>query len=243
MERAVGPGGGDRDEVRNGRGTIHTLGGDLVWALPLISDSTTIRPCTRADLELLASWPRYPRPYQAFDFSFRSLGPAERDRFFVDWVQGDDRITLVCDRGSEAAIGYIALLRIDWHSRAARSMSLRVHADWCGRGIGTQMLQLVSEWWFGCDMQTLRLDVAASNQRAVRCYRKAGFAQRGELWREAPDLQSVDLEQAQYDFLQAHVRFSGPVPEIRFLWMCRTVQDAQPAPCGETHHRIGGNGP
>jgi RimJ/RimL family protein N-acetyltransferase len=193
----------------------------------------TIRPCTRADLDLLASWPRYSWPYQAFDFSFRSLGPVERDRFFVDRVQGEDRITLVCDRGPDAAIGYLALLRIDWPSRAARNMSLRVHPDWCSKGIGTDMLQLVSEWWFDLGMQALQLDVAATNRRAFRCYRKAGFSQAGEFWREATDLQSVDLASARYDFLQEHARFSGPVPEIRFIWMRRTVENAQHTPGGE----------
>ena len=199
----------------------------------------TIRLCTRADLDLLVSWPRYPWPYQAFAFSFRSFGLSERDAFFADRVQREDRITLVCDRGSDAAIGYIALLRIDWHGRKAGNMSLRVRPDWCSRGIGTQMLQLVSEWWFGCGMQALRLDVAATNQRAVRCYRKAGFAQAGEFWREAPDLQSVNLDDARYDFLRDHVHRSGAVPEIRFYWMRRTGEDAPPAPGGKPARRQG----
>ncbi len=220
----------------------NSLARNLYEALPLRSDSMIIRLCTRADLDLLVSWPRYPWPYQAFDFSFRSFGPAERDAFFADRVQREDRITLVCDRGSHAAIGYIALLRIDWPSRIARNMSLRVRPDWCGKGIGTQMLRLVSEWWFGSGMEALQLDVAASNQRAVRCYRKAGFAQAGEFWREAPDLRKTKLDATQYGFLREHVRRAGAVPEIRFCWMRRTREAAQPAPGGESTGWQGENG-
>ena len=218
-----------------------SLARNLCQALPLRSDPLTVRLCTRADLDLLAPWPPYPWPYHAFDFSFRFLAPAERDALFSDRIQGSDRITLVCDRGSDAAIGYIALLGIDRHSRAAENMSLRVHPDWCGKGTGTQMLQLVSEWWFGLGMQALQLDVAASNQRAVCSYRKAGFWCTGEFWRKAPDLQGVAIDEARYDFLRDHVRLSGPVPEIRFFWMRRAVEDASPAPDGEAAHWQGRN--
>lgn len=189
-----------------------------------------LKLCARADLDLLASWPPYPWPYGAFDFSFRSMGPAERDAFFADRIRGDDRITLVCDRGSDAAIGYIALLRIDWHSRAAGNMALRVHPDMCGMGIGTRVLQMVSEWWFGCGMQALQLDVAASNQRAVRSYRKAGFACTDQFWRKAPDLQNANLGGARYGFLRDYVRHTGPVPELLFFWMGRTAEDSPSAP-------------
>ena len=221
----------------------NSLARNLYQALPLRSDPMTIRLCTRADLDLLASWPQYPWPYQAFDFSFRSSSPAERNAFFADRVRREDRITLVCDCGPDKAIGYIALLGIDWHSQKAGNMSLRVRPDLCGEGTGTRLLQMVGDWWFGLGMEAMQLDVAASNQRAVRCYRKAGFACTGEFWREAPDLQNADLSDARYDFLRDHVRRSGPVPEIRFHWMRRTREDAQPAPCGETNHRTGDNGP
>jgi RimJ/RimL family protein N-acetyltransferase len=215
----------------------NSLAKDLCQALPLKSDKLTVRPYSRADLDLLASWPRYPWPYHAFDFSFRSFGPPERDAFFEERVQRDDRITLVCDHGSNVAIGYIALLRIDWHSRTAENMSLRVHPDWCGRGIGTRLLRSVSEWWFDLGMQALQLDVAATNRRAVHCYLQAGFAQAGEFWREAPDLQNVDIDDSRYDFLRDHVRFSGAVPELRFYWMRRTTGAARSAP--ESARQVG----
>jgi RimJ/RimL family protein N-acetyltransferase len=198
----------------------------------------TVRPCTRADLDLLASWPPYPWPYHAFDFSIRSHGPSERDAFFADRVQRDDGITLVCDHGSNMAIGYIALLRIDWHSRTAENMALRVHPDWCGKGTGTRMLLMVTDWWFGLGMQALQMDVAATNQRAVRCYLKAGFTDAGEFWKEAPDLQNVDIDDSRYDFLRDHVRFSGPIPEIRFYWMRRTSGAARSAPESARHGEL-----
>ena len=82
------------------------------------------------------------------------------------------------------------------------------------------MLQSVLEWGFGHGLVSLRLDVAAPNGRAIRCYQKAGFKGAGEIWRSAPDLQDVDVSRSMYDFLRPHVRSAGShEPQIRFLIM------------------------
>jgi hypothetical protein len=41
----------------------------------------------------------------------------------------------------------------------------------------------------------------------------------GEFWREAPDLENVDMGDSRYDFLRGHTCFRSKVPEIRFYWM------------------------
>ena len=194
---------------------------DLCRALPLAQDELTLRPCQRQDLDRLASWPPYPWPYQAFDFRFRAYTPEQRDAHFAKRVTSSDRIALACDLESRPTAGYVALVRIDWIDRTAGNMTLRVHLSHCGHGIGTRTLQLVCGWWFDHRLRVLRLDVAASNRRAIRCYQKAGFVRDGEFWREALDLTGADLCGAKYDFLRARVRFTGNTPEIRFYWMIR----------------------
>ena len=81
------------------------------------------------------------------------------------------------------------------------------------------MLGLVDGWWFRGGMNGLRLDVAASNGRAVGSYLRAGFSVVGEFWRDAPDLEGLDVSEPRFDFLRDHLCLSGDVPRIRFYWM------------------------
>jgi RimJ/RimL family protein N-acetyltransferase len=81
----------------------------------------------------------------------------------------------------------------------------------------------VTTWCFNSSLRVLRLDVAASNLRAIRCYEKVGFVKVGETWRQAPDLVDADLAAARYDFLRPHVRTDKPIPELRF-WLMEFVE-------------------
>lgn len=123
------------------------------------------------------------------------------------------------DHEKAVAIGYSALHEIDWKERAIGNMGVRLHPAWCDKGLGTFMIARVVNWCLTNGIRKLRLDVAASNQRAVRCYEKAGFIRTGELWRKDEKLKDIDLSTAQYDFLREHVRVSSGIPEIRFWWM------------------------
>jgi ribosomal protein S18 acetylase RimI-like enzyme len=53
------------------------------------------------------------------------------------------------------------------------------------------------------------LDVAASNARAIRCYEKVGFVRTGEIWRDAGNLNDVDISEPRYDFIRSHIRRGG----------------------------------
>lgn len=51
---------------------------------------------------------------------------------------------------------------------------LYVKEPYRGRGIGSQVLQYISEKYVGC---IFRLEVETENQRAIRVYEKCGFAE------------------------------------------------------------------
>ncbi|MCK4235278.1 GNAT family N-acetyltransferase, partial [candidate division WOR-3 bacterium] len=91
--------------------------------------------------------------------------------------------------------------------------------SWCNKGIGTLIIRKVSNWCFKLGLKALRLDVAAANTRAIRCYEKAGFVKTEEFWRNDKGLRNIDVNQPQYDFLRPHVRLDRDVPQIRFWWM------------------------
>jgi RimJ/RimL family protein N-acetyltransferase len=195
--------------------TKHTL----LAALPLHEGQLTIRQWTRADLDLLGAWPDYAFPYQGMEFSFRGKSALEKEQCFQARQDNPDTIVLVADHTQAAAIGYLALLRIDWQARIIGNFGLRVHPAWCDQGIGTAMLRAVSRWSFERGVAAVRVDVAASNTRAVCCYEKVGFVRSGELWRDAADLQGVDLSTDRYAFLRPHVRLEEELPRLRFLLM------------------------
>ncbi len=187
--------------------------------LPIHADRLTLRVLSRADMDVLAKWPAYPWPHGVFGFTFCGLGVEELDRAYEARAGSADRIALVVDAGTNVAIGYVAFLQIDWPNRRAENMSFRIHPDFCDRAIGTHAMGMVCDWWFGHEMGALRLDVAATNPRAVRCYEKAGFQVTGEFWRDAPDLIGADLGAEKYRFLGNDVEREATPPRIRFYWM------------------------
>jgi RimJ/RimL family protein N-acetyltransferase len=184
----------------------------MLGSLPIVEVPFVIRLCERSDWDKLAAWPDYPHP-------FARLNASERDLLFQDRKCQDDRITLILDHADDTAIGYLALLEIDWGQGIAGNMSVRMHPERCGRGLGTFMLRKTAEWCFGNGIETLRLDVAASNLRAVQCYEKVGFAKTGEFWRKVDELKGVDPNEEQYAFLRNHIRLYPDTAEMRFWWM------------------------
>lgn len=191
----------------------------LLAALPLCEGQLKIRQWRREDLDLLGAWPDYAFPYQGMEFSFRGKSSLEKDQWFQARQGDPDMIVLVADHTDAPAIGYLALLRIDWQARIIGNFGLRIHPAWCDQGVGTAMLRAVTRWSFERGMAAVRVDVAASNTRAVRCYEKVGFRSVSEMWRNAADLQGVDLNTDRYGFLRPHVRLESEIHKLRFLLM------------------------
>ena len=188
-------------------------------SLPIRDDLLNIRLSIRSDLELFTSWPQYSLPYNTLSFSFISFNKSRMDRYYREQIKRVDRIILVTDHKSDSTIGYVSLNGINWEKRSTEKMSVRIHPNWCNKGIGTRTIKLIRDWWFMNDMNSLQLDVASTNQRAIQCYKKAGFQKTGEFWREALDFKNVDLGDAKYAFAKDNVRFEEDIPKIRFYWM------------------------
>jgi RimJ/RimL family protein N-acetyltransferase len=153
------------------------------------------------------------------------MDAAERDEVFRSRQSRADAMVLVVDHSEQPAIGYLALREIDWEAGIVGNVGMRVHPAWCGRGVGTSILRSVTQWSFQAGMVSWRLDVAASNARAVRCYEKVGFVQTGEFWRDASHLGDLDLDGPRHDFLRPHLRGSGNELELRFWVMELKKQD------------------
>ena len=180
-----------------------------------------LRVWTRRDLDRFAQWPKYPPPHEGFSLGVRGMGAEELDRLYAAREAAPSRVMLSVDLGPTPCAGYLSLVDVDWEHRTAGNMAVRLAPTHCDQGVGTRMMGLVAQWALGNGMKALRLDVAASNVRAVRCYEKAGFVRTGQFWRDAPGLLELNLNEPPWDHVRPHARFDGPVPQLRFLWMER----------------------
>lgn len=176
-------------------------------------------------MDKLASWPKYPFPYEAFDFSFKSMNAKEKDEYFRKRNGNPNMIITVVDYIKQPVIGYFAPHLIDWDNRKVGNFGYRIMPTYCSKGIGTSILREVIQWLFECGIDTICLDVAASNSRAIRCYEKTGFVKRGEIWRNDEGLRNLDLSGERYDFLRSHVRLDKPIPQLCFWLMERRKEE------------------
>jgi ribosomal-protein-alanine N-acetyltransferase len=146
-----------------------------------------ISPFSDADADAVASW-RYPPPYDVYDASEDpSIDPEMRDRerWGVTWFAARDA-------GSGALAGFLELVASDSDPEVGGQVEVEVglglRPDLTGRGLGTSFVEAAlafarERWQPG----SFTLDVFPWNERAIRCYERAGFV-RGEVYvRRFPD--------------------------------------------------------
>lgn len=109
-----------------------------------------------------------------------------------DWIKQmatskDKKLFLICDKQSGEAIGTIGLKNFDQHNRNADlfiSIGSQSHIStksYSG-GYGTDAVKTLVEYCFNnLNLHKVSVRVFVSNQRAVRCYEKAGFKREGLL--------------------------------------------------------------
>lgn len=87
---------------------------------------------------------------------------------------------VIAAREDERYLGQVDLFTINWRLRSAE-MGIVMGAEALrGQGYGTQAVQLLLTYAFGMlGLERVELEVAAENERAIRCYRRAGFVQEG----------------------------------------------------------------
>lgn len=191
----------------------------VIGSLPVAEGGLTVRYWDRHDMDLLAQWPPYPFPYEPFNFSFKDLSVEAKRAHYSRRIGDESRVTLIIDAAEKRAIGYLSLVAIDWEKMTVNNMGFRIEPGWCNRGIGKRSMNIVCRWCFENGFRMLRFDVAASNARAIRCYRGCGFREAGTFWRDDLTLVDVDLDDPVYCFLREYVRFRGKTPQLKFLWM------------------------
>jgi RimJ/RimL family protein N-acetyltransferase len=154
--------------------------------MELHSARTVIRPWHRGDDDVMDRWPPYgdpleplwnlPRAFSSADFwPGAFMTPFEREAWAVEGLDG-------------RLMGRISLREKDQRTRQAR-LGVTFGSPYVSRGLGTEALARFLHYYF-VDMQfaIMLLDVAAPNERAVRCYERLGFWYVSSDWRQANTL-------------------------------------------------------
>jgi RimJ/RimL family protein N-acetyltransferase len=142
----------------------------------------TMRRFTRPDLDRRAEWP----PYEAPMFAHLNLMLPTRERRDA-WFDREDALRspwwFAVDDEHGELIGSITLREISRWKRSSR-LGIHLHPERLGKGYGTETMWLFLKYYFTMlGWRLLKLDVAAWNHRAIRCYEKLGFVREFEFWR------------------------------------------------------------
>jgi len=184
----------------------------------------TIRPMKQADLDAMVQWRPFADPlYLPFDFPRQSR--SEYTHWF-EWRSQDlSRRLYTIEDENQQVIGSLTLREI--YGRQSARLGITIGADFVSHGYGTEALELFLDHFFGeMGFAEMVLDVAATNLRAVRCYRALGFRQVGEHYRPASDPSYRILQrQPHYRHLWHFFRQQGAISQVLFYDMALSRDD------------------
>lgn len=194
----------------------------------LYGPRVTLRPWLRSDTLMQELWPRYTEPFHSLWNIPRASGADEAN----GRAWSNQRYAWAIDDVQRRLIGRISLREVDEQRRSAR-LGISLAQPYVGQGLGTEALQVFLDHYFGTlGFQRLRLDVAAVNQRAVRCYERLGFRYVESEWRNAGSDPSLRLlDDPRYSAMRRHFRRSRFENLVEFYEMelTRTEWEARRA--------------
>lgn len=106
----------------------------------------------------------------------------ETERFLNSILDGSSpgKGFVIADPQTEAYLGQIDLIRIDWKNRVGTLGIIIGAPENRGRGIGTEAIRLMLEFAFQrLNLHRIELEARDYNTRALRCYQKCGFQEEG----------------------------------------------------------------
>jgi len=183
-----------------------------------------IRPLRLADLDEMNTWPESEDPrYRLFDWSICS--PEQNKFWFDNLLRDPSRVYYAVEDETGRLIGRISLREIRPHWSARLGIGFGAH--FVGQGYGTEALQVFLRYYFEVlGFERMVLDVAAINERAIRCYLHCGFKKTGEAYRGLYESDNLDfLRQPAYRPLKRFFRLNGPYRQMLYYDMTLEKRD------------------
>ncbi|WP_334191110.1 GNAT family N-acetyltransferase [Noviherbaspirillum sp.] len=183
-----------------------------------------LRELSRVDLARLTKWRNERDLVNQLNTAFRYVGQETDLDWFNEYVANRfNNIRLaICETESEKFIGVVYLLEIDWINRNAE------HAIWIGdksfqgRGAGEFATRSVLHHAFtDLNLHRIHLTVLATNERALKLYRKVGFVEEGRLrqavYKEGHYVDLIRMGMLEEEYVRPALKtgdivYRGPVP-------------------------------
>ena len=146
----------------------------------LRGEKVIIRLMVREDVEKMQAW----RPFTDPLYSLWNRPSQSSDNYIQFQAQANDpsRRWYAIEDLEGHLIGRLSLRRIS--RRKSAHLGITLGADYVGQGYGTDAIRTFLVYYFReMGFETLYLDVAAPNKRAIRCYEKCGFRHIGSHYR------------------------------------------------------------
>ncbi|MCP4632008.1 MAG: GNAT family N-acetyltransferase [candidate division Zixibacteria bacterium] len=184
----------------------------------LTTPRTIVRHTTPDDLKQIYNWPLYPKPFECFNVT-DPVSQSPNGKFWWERIEAPDRNQYsVILPDTREVIGLHAFVNIDWEKRAVGNMAIRIRADLCNKKYGMESLKPLLKAVLSTGMVCIRLDVAATNIRAVNCYENCGMKIIDEFWRKHEG-EPIDPNNSIYASLIKHLKQEGDDWFVRFYWM------------------------
>ncbi|MBK8505406.1 MAG: GNAT family N-acetyltransferase [Saprospiraceae bacterium] len=122
-------------------------------------------------------------------YLFRGLFPnnlEQAETAYDQMINSEKEVELaIVDKDNDRLIGIAGLHSINWIARTAEFRILIGEKDYWGKGIGTEVTQMMCAYGFlKLNLSKIWLGVTKANEGALQTYVKSGFAFEGELRNE-----------------------------------------------------------
>ena len=169
----------------------------------LESERVIVRDMREDDLREMEAWRPFDDPWYKL-WNIQPRTSLTRAVWLLVNSRDASRLWLTVERRSDGKVIGSVTLREALPPVSAR-LGVTFGADYVDQGLGTEALSLFLQYYFkDLAYRQLRLDVAATNERARHVYERLGFRYVGQQYRTVPaDLDLGFLEQSRFS------RFSG----------------------------------
>ena len=145
-----------------------------------------LKPLDRRHLSKTLEWANHPEFTRLMDRAF-PISDIEHEAWFSRLHERKQNIVYFAIETVEGSrhIGNVWLWNIDWLHRKAEVSIVIGDADFSGRGVGTEAINLVTAYAFErLNLHKVYAHVLAINPRARRAFEKAGFVLEGTLQKD-----------------------------------------------------------
>lgn len=150
---------------------------DLVFKITrfrLKGERIIIRPLRRDDIDKRLKWKPYPDPLYAH-YNLGEMTEAPKKAWYLKRKKDPLMLYLSIESLKGELLGFLNIYDLDWDNKKAK-LGIYLGYESTDKGYGTEAIRTLLPYFFEkMRFKKLYLDVAALNQRAIKCYLNCGF--------------------------------------------------------------------